>query len=1339
MEKTNFTTKRTLLWLALPALMLLLSFGSVAAQTMVCNDNVQISVDPTPNGNCTLDLYPDMILEGPIPSGNILLEVLNGINVLYSGVNFVSFSGSSHLGQTLVVRVTHMPSGNKCWGTIKIEDKAAPVCFGGEVTIPCTSDYDDVPYPTAADNCDLSPDVELANQTINTNNLCSPNGGYVEVVRTFIAVDASGNQSAPCSQYIYIERPDYVDFPNDITWECTQYASYANITAANALHPTVQALQSGISEINATGITNPAVLANTGSGIPGNIIGQYCNYQYTHADQTLATCGSTFKIVRTWTVLDWCTNQVVTSNPLGEDNVQIIKVADHVAPTIVRAPFTVPANIPGVHPSPCKSQGYLQPATITDACNSWTIRIFTPIGEAVYLNGVNGTNGGFIPAPGLGLGTYQILYQAVDECNNVAELYVSVQVVDNIVPTTICDEITDVNLSSDGLAVVNAITFDDGTFDNCCLDEFVVRRMDGDCNGNFDDFGPTVTFCCSDIPNNPVMVVFRAIDCFGNYNDCMVQVNVNDKLPPIQLSCPQGQTITCDTYLQNYAAGVEQGNYNVLNVFGTPAFYDNCDYDLNYTVTVNLNNCTEGQIIRQWVASDSNGQATCTQTIQVTHVSNWVVEFPADFTGECQNGQLPDTGEPEIFFDECELIGVSHADQLFTVVPDACYKIVRTWSVINWCIYDDFGYNAYPETGKAECNLNVDWDGDGDKDCRTFRDGWNSTGSPGTPDGYITYKQTIKVIDNEAPNFTIPAIDGCITDTDCDTDLTLPYPTIDDECSLAFDVDITGDFGTFNNITADVTVADVAVGEYEVTYSVTDNCGNTSYETITIVVEDCKKPTPLCDNGLVIEIMQTGMVTIEAIAFDEGSWDNCGPIVAFSFSSNVNNTTATFTCDDLGQNPVQIWVTDIYGNQDFCETFLVVQDNMNFCNSAGGPTIAGAITNEDNQGVEDVLVELSGTGMFNQITGANGGYNFANVPQGGDYTVTPAYDENHSNGVTTYDLVLISRHILGIQTLNSPYKIIAADANRSNAVTTADMVEIRKIILQLLPEFSNNTSWRFVDKGYVFPNPANPFVSGFPEVISFNNLNADELFADFYAIKVGDVNGSAATNALGDSEERTLAGTLVVNVDDQQVEAGKAYTVAFTASDLNLLGYQFTLNFDHNALDLIDLIPGVAAEENFGMHLLSEGAITTSWNGDAMEGDVLFSLVFMANDNAQMSDLLSVSSRFTKAEAYNLNGQMMDIALAFNGQASASFELYQNVPNPFNGKTVIGFNLPETGAATLKVVDMSGKVLKVVRGEFSKGYNQVTLDANEMPATGVLYYSLETDSFNATKKMVIVK
>ncbi|MBK7937144.1 MAG: hypothetical protein IPJ82_08605 [Lewinellaceae bacterium] len=98
--------------------------------------------------------------------------------------------------------------------------------------------------------------------------------------------------------------------------------------------------------------------------------------------------------------------------------------------------------------------------------------------------------------------------------------------------------------------------------------------------------------------------------------------------------------------------------------------------------------------------------------------------------------------------------------------------------------------------------------------------------------------------------------------------------------------------------------------------------------------------------------------------------------------------------------------------------------------------------------------------------------------------MTPTKDDNPLNGVSTYDLVLISKHILGLEPLNSPYKMIAADANKSNSITTFDIVEIRKLILGIYNELPNNTSWRFVDKDYVFPQPTNPFATTFPETKS---------------------------------------------------------------------------------------------------------------------------------------------------------------------------------------------------------------------------------------------------------------
>ena len=45
----------------------------------------------------------------------------------------------------------------------------------------------------------------------------------------------------------------------------------------------------------------------------------------------------------------------------------------------------------------------------------------------------------------------------------------------------------------------------------------------------------------------------------------------------------------------------------------------------------------------------------------------------------------------------------------------------------------------------------------------------------------------------------------------------------------------------------------------------------------------------------------------------------------------------------------------------------------------------------------------------------------------------------------------------------------------------------------------------------------------------------------------------------------------------------------------------------------------------------------------------------------------------------------------------------------------------------------------MVQGDYTKGYNEVTIDRSQLGSTGVLYYQLETAEYSATKKMIIVE
>jgi len=308
------------------------------------------------------------------------------------------------------------------------------------------------------------------------------------------------------------------------------------------------------------------------------------------------------------------------------------------------------------------------------------------------------------------------------------------------------------------------------------------------------------------------------------------------------------------------------------------------------------------------------------------------------------------------------------------------------------------------------------------------------------------------------------------------------------------------------------------------------------------------------------------------------------------------------------------------------------------------------------------------------------------------------------------------------------------------------LINLRKLILSVDIEFSNNTSWRFVDAAYNFPQPSNPWFEDFPEVRNINDLQGSITDANFIAVKVGDIDGNARPSSVAGTEVRNIKGDFNFQVADEVLAAGNEYTVDFRASDLaNIQGFQGTLTFDANQVELVDIVSGVATADNFGLRFVEEGVITTSWNQMTAKSavsadDVLFSLVLRANAEVALSEVLGISSRYTVAEAYNQQDELLNVGIEFSTGtiASADFALYQNTPNPFKGQTMIGFNLPAAGDATITISDMTGKVVKLVRGNYAQGYNQVNLNSSDLP-TGVLTYTLETEGFTATKKMVVVE
>ncbi len=1346
MKKTNFTLVKKFLWTVM-SLMTVFMVNTVQAQscTLACNDavNISVSANPVIANSCDVEINADMILENYTDAlancvagvdADFILTLSNGPLELASGPSVLTISGSDYnLNQTYTIRVEG--GGNTCWGTVLIEDKAAPaIADCDDVTINCTQSADDlalVPLPTAVDNC-TGATVELVDESTNNTDQC---GAGVVITRTYIAIDGEGNTSDPCTQQITIERVQGVDFPEDIAWYCATYANNNNITAATALTCGGYVVNPALGNVLDATAETGACLSTTGSGVPSIAAGLYCNFATSSNDDVLTICEgaeNTFKIIRTWTVLDWCTNTVVSIGANGEDNIQIIKVIDNVAPaiTLTATNITVSASQASTATQACRSRSFLPVPTFIDACGTASLQVFTEIGQADVVN-----NAYQIPAPGLGIGDHTITYIATDACGNSSNLDVTITVIDDVSPTPVCDEITQVSIGANGVATVLAGTFDDGSNDNCGIESMAVRRMTDACSisGNT-TFGASVDFCCADIGTS-VEVAFQVTDFFGNTNQCMVNVLVEDNIAPIKVQDVTNSSIACDNYFTDFAPALDLASANgdsnpavLVAAFGDVTYNDNCTPTVTTNWSRNVNSCGVGTITRTWSVTDASGNVgeSCSQTINVFHVNDWSIQFPVDMNFVCTpdmdelEGQ--NLGEPTIFDDDCELIAVSTESIVYNTVPDACYRVLRTFTAINWCIYNGGNDEDDTEIGT-----------------RRFSDGG---------DGIVTYQQDIVVTDDIAPVITVPATQDYVingltdADGDCDRNITLPTAVVTD-CSGT----VTTTYSV-SGLGSGQSQSNVAPGTYTATVSATDNCGNQSTIQYSIVVRDAKAPTPYCVGGLVAELMpidtdgdgtiDAGMLELWASDFDAGSFDNCTAQANLNLTASVgvdNFATSTanidFTCDTEGIQNVYLYIQDEAGNVDYCLTTINIESVQNVCGNGGGggggngggpdesPEIAGALHTENNAAVNGAMIEVNGGMVSTDETGA-----FAlTVDAGTDVTVAPSYDTEADAGVTTFDLLQIRKHILSTELLSSPYKMIAADANNNGSISAADLVAMRLVILGLSESFPNNTSWVFVDAAYTFPTNW-VLTDGYPAVININNIE-ENANADFMAIKVGDVNES--WDGLTNGADERNASTLIINANDASLSAGQEYTVEFTANDFAALAYQFTLNF--NNLEVKEI---AGETENFGVFA---NAITTSWAGEKA-GDQLFAITFKATADVQISEALTLTNNITTAEAYDANGETMNVELAFNTAAN-DFALYQNTPNPIaNGFTTISFDLPTAAAATVTVRDVTGKVVTVANGDFIKGYN--TLNINNLNASGILTYTLESAGFTATRKLVVL-
>ncbi|HNW90499.1 MAG TPA: T9SS type A sorting domain-containing protein [Bacteroidales bacterium] len=417
-------------------------------------------------------------------------------------------------------------------------------------------------------------------------------------------------------------------------------------------------------------------------------------------------------------------------------------------------------------------------------------------------------------------------------------------------------------------------------------------------------------------------------------------------------------------------------------------------------------------------------------------------------------------------------------------------------------------------------------------------------------------------------------------------------------------------------------------------------------------------------------------------------------------------------------------------------------------------TISGVAISEAGSFINGVKLKLTGAEIDSMYTSANGQYQF-DVLQGASQVITPSKNNDlvSYNGISSFDIILMQRHIGAAQLLGSPYKIIAADVNSSGTVNVIDISMTKALILQNITSFPGNKLWSFVNSSYVFADPIHPFP--YENSRSYSNATAAS-DQNFIGVKLGDVNNS------WDPFVSKALSSEIITMSTQSMETvnGAIVEVPVTVKDFNnISGFQYTLSWDPEVLEFVDA-NNAALNMDYGTLQTSNGKLTTLWATDDLnglnipDGQAIFVLKFRVIGNAGASSAISINSDITLMEAVNKDLEEVTINVeaglvkvigttGIDPVGSEECQLFQNEPNPFASSTKITFSIPVRDEVSIFIYDIFGKEVAEFKGIYDSGKHSIIWDGTDQYGSrlsvGTYYCRLQTGNYIKVRKMILFK
>jgi len=884
-----------------------------------------------------------------------------------------------------------------------------------------------------------------------------------------------------------------------------------------------------------------------------------------------------------------CTATVTLTAPATADNCNVSTVTnDHASTTYPVGTTTVIWTVTDIHGN---SNTCAQTVTVTDnelptitcasnvsvnntpgACTATVTLVDPTTGDNCGVSTVT-NNHASTTYP---VGTTTVIWTVTDIHGNSATCAQTVTVTDNEVPSITCASNVSVN-NTPGLCQATVTLTSPTTADNCNVSTVT------------NDHASTT------YPVGTTTVIWTVTDIHGNSNTCAQTVTVTDNEAPVvtTASGSLNHTLECSD-----ASGITSA------LAEAPSATDNCTTPTIHLVSDNTTpdaNCANAYVrTRVWNFTDAvgNTSANFTQVITVRDITAPVItSSPANATVSCSADTAVNL-DLVVATDNCTTTVIkSYSDVVSNKTCDNKFTLTRTFTVSDGCgntttaqqvitVNDITKPSLTPPATQylnigatANCRINM-------PDFRGLVTATDNCGgavtltqlSPNQIGALIigygsprtvkiaavdacgnkdTTQFTVIIVDSTPPVITCPAALTVGTNTGCTYVGAIGTATATDACATP--------------VVTSNKPAVFPLGETIVTWTATDNAGNTSTCTQVITVVDDDAPSITCV-GNQTKNTDAGVCTYTVIGneFDPtASGDNC---TVASVLNNYNSSSTLASAVFPKGTTTVIWtVTDATGNTTTCSYTVTVNDNENPTITAASNvsvntdadvcTATIAINNavfNDNCPESAVAYTMSGATTSSSTSGQVGTYTFNKGVTTILYTVTDAsgHTATSSMTVTVEDHQAPSITCVAAQTRNSDaglcnyttvaseFNPVAYDDNCSGSTILNNYNNTNTLAGAVFPVGTTNVIWTVTDAS------GNTTTCNFNVVIEDNELPTITCAAD---VSVNNITGTCeATVTLSTPTTADNCGVSTVTSDHPSTTYPVGTTtVIWTVTDIH--------------------------------------------------------------------------------------------------------------------------------------------------------------------------------------------